>query len=365
MRGALLLTACLGTLALLAATDAAPPPADAAAAAVVRGRELQFPRDFGAHNEFRTEWWYITGWLRTPDGKPLGFQITFFRSRTSPELLAGNPSSFSPAQILVGHSALSDPRYGRLRQSQRIARAGFGLASASQADTQVSIDRWHLQRTSDGYTADVAGDDFALALTLVPAQAPMVNGDRGFSQKSPLPQSASYYYSIPHLTVTGNATRDGVASNVTGEAWLDHEWSSEFLDPDAAGWDWTGINFDDGSALMAFRIRAKDGSTRWAGATLRAANGAVHTFEPTDIAFTPVRRWRSERTGVTYPTGWQVRVGALDFEIQPLMQDQENDTRATTGAIYWEGAITAARNGRSIGRGYLELTGYGTALRLR
>ncbi len=364
MRLALLLTAYLGVLAQTDTLGAAL-PADASGAPVIRGRELQFPRDFGAHNEFRTEWWYITGWLNTHEGQRLGFQITFFRSRTSPDLIGGNPSHFAPAQLLVAHSAISDPRDGRLRQSQRIARSGFGLASASDADTQVSIDRWHLRRAAEGYHATVAGEDFALALTLVAAQSPMLNGDRGFSQKSPLPESASYYYSIPHLSVAGSVTRDGVESTVTGEAWLDHEWSSEYLDPDAAGWDWTGINFDDGSALMAFRIRAKDGTTRWAGATLRAANGQSHTFAPEDIHFTPLRRWRSERTGVSYPTTWQVQVGDLHFELQPLLQDQENDTRATTGAIYWEGAVTATIAGHSIGRGYLELTGYGTALRLR
>lgn len=365
MRSALLLTVCLSALGLMGAIAAAPASEDASAARVVRGRALQFPRDYGAHNEFRTEWWYITGWLCTPDGQPLGFQITFFRSRTSPVLLAGNPSTFAPAQLLVGHSAISDPRYGRLRQSQRIARAGFGLTFASETDTQVSIDRWHLQRAADGYHAAVTGDDFALALTLVAGQAPMLNGDRGFSQKSPLPESASYYYSVPHLNVTGMVTRDGVDSKVTGEAWLDHEWSSEYLDPDAAGWDWTGINFDDGSALMAFRIRANDGTTRWSGASVRAGNGQMRVVAPKDVVFTPLRRWRSDRTGVTYPTAWRLRVGELDLELQPLLQDQENDTRATTGAIYWEGAVTAESQGRAIGRGYLELTGYGTALRLR
>lgn len=350
---------------LLAFLAALPSMAGDNAAPVVRGMQLQFPRDFGAHNDFRTEWWYITGWLKTRDGQPLGFQITFFRSRTSPELIAGNPSHFAPSQLLVAHSAISDPRDGRLRQSQRIARAGFGLADASEADTRVSIDRWQLRRETDGYHATIAGEDFALALTLVPRQQPLLNGDRGFSQKSPLPQSASYYYSVPHLSVTGRVTRDGTDEAVSGEAWLDHEWSSEYLDPDAAGWDWTGLNFEDGSALMAFRIRAKDGSVRWAGATLRAVDGAVRVYAPKDIHFTPLKQWRSERTGIIYPTQWQIEVGDLRIELLPLLQDQENDTRSTTGAIYWEGAVAASRAGAVIGRGYLELTGYGTALKLR
>ena len=193
----------------------------------------------------------------------------------------------------------------------------------------------------------------------------MLNGDRGYSQKGPRPESASYYYSVPHLAVGGSVTREGVTAKVTGEAWLDHEWSSDYLDPDAVGWDWTGINFDDGSALMAFRIRSKDGTTHWSGATLRSADGTMRTLSPQDIVMTPQRQWRSERTAVLYPTHWLVRVGELNFELQPLFEDQENDTRATTGAIYWEGAVSAKRNGQVIGRGYLELTGYGAALKLR
>ncbi len=359
------LSACLCAILAIDAALATVAPADASAAAVVRGYPLNFPRDYGAHNEFRTEWWYITGWLHTRNGAKLGFQVTFFRSRTSPDLIAGNPSAFAPTQILIAHCALSDPTHGRLRQAQRIARAGLGVAYASEADTQVSIDRWQLQRTSERYIARVQGENFSLQLTMLPTQPPLLNGDRGFSQKSPLPRSASYYYSVPHLQVAGTVEREGAPELVTGEAWLDHEWSSEYLDADASGWDWIGMNFDDGSALMAFRIRAKDGAQHWAAATLRDGQGNTRVLNAEEIRFTPLRHWRSQRTGISYPVEWRVRAGPVEFELQPLLEDQENDTRATTGAIYWEGAVTATRAGHSIGRGYLELTGYGEALKLR
>jgi predicted secreted hydrolase len=193
----------------------------------------------------------------------------------------------------------------------------------------------------------------------------MRNGAQGYSQKGPRPESASYYYSIPHLQVTGAVVHLGREEAMHGEAWLDHEWSSEYLDPQAQGWDWIGLNLDDGSALMAFRIRALNGSTRWAGGTVRDARGAARALEPSEIEWVPLQRWRSNHTGIEYPVRWSVRTAGQEYDLSPLMPDQENDTRATSGAIYWEGAVKALRGGREVGRGYLELTGYGRALKLQ
>ena len=152
---------------------------------------------------------------------------------------------------------------------------------------------------------------------------------------------------------------------MSGEAWLDHEWSSEYLDAAAVGWDWVGMNLDDGAALMAFRIRDAKGGQRWAGGTLRGSGGQVQILQPADIAFHAGRRWVSPRTGIGYPVEWSIRAGDRQIDLAPLMDDQENDTRLSTGAIYWEGAVRAYEKRRLVGRGYLELTGYGEALRLR
>ena len=331
-------------------------------APVLSGAALQFPRDHGSHPDFRTEWWYITGWLRTGSGEPLGFQVTFFRTR--PDIDAANPSAFAPRQLIIAHAALSDARRGRLWKDQRIARAALGLAGAATDRMGVWLDRWRLQQDGAALTARVDGDDFGFALQLGAPQQPLPNGEQGYSQKGPAPRSASYYYSLPQLQVTGSVTRQGRAQAVTGEAWLDHEWSSEYLDAQAIGWDWTGINFADGGALMLFRIRGADGRARWAGGTLRDAAGTVQVFKPGEIEFVPGRRWRSPRTGTEYPVEWTVRAGASTFELKPLLDDQENDARLSTGAIYWEGAVTALQNGAPRGRGYLELTGYGDPLKL-
>jgi predicted secreted hydrolase len=302
-------------------------------------------------------------------GQPLGFQITFFR--TKPTLDETNPSAFAARQLLIAHCAVSDPAQGRLWHDQQIRRAGLDLAGAETGDTHVWIGRWALRREGDArgssgsYMADLGSEELSLHLRLAVTQAPLINGDSGFSRKGPAPESASYYYSVPHLKVTGTVSRGGgSAQTVGGEGWLDHEWSSEYLDSEAAGWDWVGINLDDGAALMAFRIRNAGGVTRWAGGTLRDAAGRIQVFSPADIHFTPARTWKSPRTGTAYPVAWQLRAGTAELELEPLMDDQENDTRLSTGAIYWEGAIRAYQSGRLAGRGYLELTGYGERLRL-
>ncbi|HEY1231396.1 MAG TPA: carotenoid 1,2-hydratase, partial [Ramlibacter sp.] len=253
---------------------------------VVPGRALAFPADFGAHPAFRTEWWYVTGWLRTADDKPIGFQVTFFRSRLEND--DANPSAFAAKQLVIGHAALSDPAIGHLLHDERSAREGFGLAWARQGDTDLKLDDWRMHRDRDGsYRVSVRARDMSFDLRLDPSQPPLAQGDAGFSQKGPSPRNASYYYSQPQLKASGSVARGGIAPvTVTGSAWLDHEWSSEALQTDAAGWDWLGANLDDGSALMAFRIRAKRGGTLWAHAAVRDAAGKVRQYSPGQVRFT-------------------------------------------------------------------------------
>src|SRR5262249_8516943 len=148
-------------------------------------------------------------------------------------------------------------------------------------------------------------------------------------------------YSEPHLQVGGSIQREDRRDEVQGEAWLDHEWASEYLDPNAVGWDWVGLNLDDRSALMAFAIRDRHGQRYWASATLRGGDGRVQVFAPDQVDFQPQRRWRSPRSGVLYPVAQRLRVGSLALELRPLLDDQEFDARATAGALYWEGAVAA------------------------
>src|SRR5262245_14784378 len=324
-------------------------------ARVIPGYRMQFPRDEGAHPAFRIEWWYITGWLNAATA-PLGFQVTFFRAR--PELKHDNPSAFTPRQILIAHAALSDPAEGRLISAQRAARAGFELADTEMGRTRVWIDDWMLQQTGATYQARIAAADFSLELAFDATQAPFKQGRDGFSRKGPGRDSASYYYSLPHLKARSTVVRGGKPLPVAGSAWLDHEWSSQYMESQAVGWDWIGLNLADGSALMLFRMRDGQGGAYWAGGSLRHRDGRLEVYSPGQIGFTARRTWRSPRTGTTYPVSFAIRAGGREYTVEPLFDDQEHDTRASSGAIYWEGAVRALSSGKPAGLGYLELTGY-------
>ena len=267
--------------------------------------------------------------------------------------------------MIIAHAALSDPTIGKLQHDQKTARAGFGLAHAKEGSTDVKINDWQLVRDADGrYQATIHAADFTLRLALTPTQPPLLQGDAGFSRKGPQPTQASYYYSEPQLQVAGTVTRHGAPLAVTGAAWLDHEWSTSVLDADASGWDWVGANLDGGAALMAFQIRSKNGEKLWAHATMRDAAGHVTQFDPDQVRFTPVRTWTSPRTKATYPVATRIQTGATTWMLTPLQDDQELDSRQSTGAVYWEGAVTITRDGKPAGRGYLEMTGYVKPMKL-
>jgi predicted secreted hydrolase len=330
--------------------------------AVADPLSLAFPRDHGSHPEYRTEWWYVTGWTRDDAGVERGVQVTFFRSR--PGVAETSTSAFAPRELLFAHAAIADRSRGRLVHDQRAARAGFGLAQASTLTTDVRVDDWTFALDGERYRTLVDAREFTLDLGFAITQPMLLHGERGRSRKGPRPGEASAYYSRPHLAIDGAIAIEGRRRPVRGRAWLDHEWSSEYLARDAAGWDWIGIPLDDGGALMAFRIRDRDGRALWAGATWRDAAGATRTFGPREVDFLPGRRWRSPRTGIAYPVEFEIAVGDRRLVLAPMMDDQELDARASVGIVYWEGAVVASQGRRTLGRGYLELTGYGAPLKL-
>ncbi|MFN3883580.1 MAG: lipocalin-like domain-containing protein [Rhodocyclaceae bacterium] len=336
----------------------------------VMPRPLVFPRDHGAHPEFRTEWWYLTGWLESPARETFGFQITFFRARTAHD--PANPSRFAPHQLLFAHAALSRPRIGHLLHDQRAARMirGDSAVAFSASDADLRLADWHLRRRPDGvYEAQIDAKTFIFDLRFTPTQPLLLQGEGGYSRKGARPEQASHYYSLPQLSAAGTVVQERERLAVGGRAWLDHEWSSKVLDAAAAGWDWVGINLDDGGALMAFRIRPRTGETNlWATARWRDRDGNERSFGPDETSFEPMAYWLSPRTGTRYPVRCRLTLGsgaeALHFEIEPLMEDQELDARRSTGAVYWEGAVMLLAEGKRRGRGYLELVGYHRPMRL-
>jgi predicted secreted hydrolase len=348
-----------------------------------RALNLAFPRDFGSHPDHHIEWWYITGHARTGSGaqaRDFGFQITFFRTRV--EVTQQMQSRFAARHLLFAHAAVTEVQARRFWHDQRIARAGFEVASASETDTALRLRDWSLVRGSSGsYQARIAGDDFALDLAFTPTQEVLLQGDRGLSRKGPQAQQYSAYYSLPQLAFDGAITVQGTRYPVSGDgartaspefapargaAWLDHEWSNSLLDPAAVGWDWLGMNLFDGSSLTAFRIRDKGGQTLWDGGSFRHPRrngGKPAIFSRGEAVFQAVRGWKSPLTQATYPVEWTVRTPASNYGVRALLDNQELDSRNSTGAVYWEGLCDLTDgNQRPVGRGYLEMTGYARPL---
>jgi predicted secreted hydrolase len=234
----------------------------------------------------------------------------------------------------------------------------------------VRLRDWSLQRlaSADATRLRIAvrSDRFALDLDLAGTQPLLLQGDAGYSQKGPDPRQASHYYSEPQLAVRGRVERAGAsAREVTGRAWLDHEWSNEYLGAEASGWDWVGFNLIDGAALMAFRLRHADGSASWAGGSYRNVEGRLTVFAASEVRFEPLRRWISPRTRAAYPIEWILTTPAGRWRVVALADDQELDSRGSTGSVYWEGISALRReDGGTVGYGYLELTGYAGRLRL-
>ena len=331
-------------------------------------RPLRFPRDFGSHADWRTEWWYITGHAEAADARghrTFGFQVTFFRSRV--DEAQSIQSAFAARQLVFAHAALTDLEGKRLLHDQRIARAGMGVAEASEGDTDIRLRDWSLKRGPDGrYAARVPASGFSLELDFMPTQPVLLQGDAGLSRKGAGPGETSYYYSEPQMKVGGRiALEDRRFETTEGRAWLDHEWSETIMSLQAVGWDWIGMNLHDGSALTAFRLRDQAGRTLWAGGSWRDKGGKLMAFAHDEVKFEAGRQWKSPSSQASYPVEWKVTTPAGRFLVKALLDDQELDSRGSTGTIYWEGLSDLLdERGQAIGRGYLEMTGYAGKLRL-
>jgi predicted secreted hydrolase len=355
---------------LLLASAFAPLPRTASAATVefakVLAQPLVFPRDHGAHPDYRVEWWYLTGCLQdSASGASLGIQVTFFRLRTPID--PDNPSRFAAHQLLFAHAALADPAKTSLLLDQRIARAGSSVVRIAQTDTDIDLNRWRLSRNTDGrYECDVPARAFRLRFVATPTQPVLPQGRDGFFPKTAGGGYASHYYSAPQLRVEAEILRADRKQSARGVAWLDHEWASTLLEPQAVGWDWVGMNLADGTALTAFQTRRKDdGAILFAYASMRAPSEATaRIFPASQVRFEGLRHWESARTRARYPVAQRVSVGERVFETRPWFADQELDARLTGSAIYWEGASDLLEGGRLVGRGYLEMTGYAAPLTL-
>jgi predicted secreted hydrolase len=332
-------------------------------------RVLSFPQDFGLHEDFRTEWWYYTGNLQTPEGRPFGFELTIFRvGLLPPTAEVPSTSKWYGHSIYFAHFALSDIEANEFHAFERYSRPGPGLAGAQPDPYRVWLEDWSIEEQSPSvYHLQAEQEGIHLDLTLKDEMGVVLHGENGYSQKGKSPDNASYYFSQPRLRTEGSIQLSGKKYQVNGLTWMDHEFSTSVLDPEQVGWDWFSLQFEDGPALMLYQLREQDRKISDASSgTFVDQHGKAQTLNLSDFKISVKDEWRSPHTQALYPSAWEIRLNQPKCLLQarPLMADQEIHFPAVT---YWEGAVEfeGTCDGRSAsGKGYIELTGYGGKLPL-
>jgi predicted secreted hydrolase len=331
------------------------------------GWHYEFPRDHAPHPDFKTEWWYFTGEVRSADGHRFGYQLTFFRQGIRPPDERGTTTSrFIVDDLKFAHFALSDLGGKQFHFFQKTSRGSFGEAGF-EADARLAwIDDWTLQSHGDaGFTLRATAADLSLTLELRNAKPWALHGENGVSQKAEGEGSASHYYSGTRLATTGSLRMEQRDFAVTGESWFDHEWATNQLAEDQVGWDWFSLQFDDGSVLMLYQMRLRDdGIDPASSGTFIARDGTSQHLRREDYVLRPLDFWTSPATKARYPIAWELRVSGLGLtaRITTPLASQELVLKPNA---YWEGLIDIAgdQGGKPLrGHGYLELTGYAGAL---
>jgi predicted secreted hydrolase len=331
------------------------------------GHQFSFPREHGSHDDFKIEWWYITGHLFGDDGRRFGFQATFFRSAGSATNSVGtNNPTFGSDKLFLAHMALLDVKSGKFLHQQRLNRNGWDAFSDTNG-LGVRNGNWSLRQTdTNRETMDLRGSingEASFQLELQPRKNLVVFGQNSVSRKAADPTAASYYLTFPRLAATGTVKFNSQTNRVHGEAWMDHEISSSQLGDGQAGWDWCCLQFKDGREIMAYRMRRTDGSQdefstlAWVG-----TNGVVTHLPSAEFKLHTMKTWKSPVTGAVYPVSVKIETRdphskqPVNFLLEPLAENQE---LAGGGIAYWEGGCRIRDDdGQEIGSAFLELTGY-------
>ncbi|MBC5829744.1 MAG: carotenoid 1,2-hydratase [Candidatus Eremiobacteraeota bacterium] len=329
---------------------------------------FRFPRDHGAHNAYQSEWWYYTGHLKAAGGRRFGYELTFFRVGLRPgsRTRARGESDWRGTQFFPAHFAITDEGGNRFMYSEQYAREALGAGFSSEKTLDLRNNAWWLRNTNPMHL-HAQNNRNAIDVLALPLKPPAVHGSNGISRKGACRSCASHYYSITRLRTSGTLTVAGEKLRVCGTSWMDHEFGSDELQDNQAGWDWFSIQLDDGRDVMFYRLREKSGAVSPASSgSLIDQRGRVQHLPRRTVIVVSTATWTSPHTGGVYPAGWILSVpnAAIDVVLRPVIVDQELVNEK--GISYWEGAaeVRDRRSGRHVGDAYVELTGYAGALSL-
>ena len=369
------LTRACNLLLALAACGLLPAPAGAQNWRIAQpDYAWSFPRDHWARSNYKTEWWYFTGHLNAADGRRFGYQFTFFRVG----LLSEKPaldSAWATSELIMGHAAISALEQNEHYFAEVLYRTtpllgGFG----TYPDTLIAWSRgpagtpedWTLSWNGSGFDFAMADQRQGIAFALYTApQKPLIfQGPNGYSRKGVGASAASHYYSFTRLRTTGVLKVDGETSRVSGDSWMDKEFGTNQLGEHQVGWDWFSLQLADGREIMLYILRDTAGKVDYGRATLVAADGTTRFLKRESFALRATKKWTSPQTKATYPAGWELHLDGETFLLTAEMADQENRGALARALFYWEGAVRVTDDkGRQLGKGYVELTGYGTGNR--
>ncbi|MCU0452228.1 MAG: carotenoid 1,2-hydratase [Bacteroidetes bacterium] len=335
------------------------------------GYQYSFPRDHAAHPAFQTEWWYYTGHLADASGNAYGFQLTLFRHALKPLDERESPDDGSQGQVLFGHAAVTDESKGTFRYREVISRGSSVDNAGARSDIyRTWIDEWVVEGLGRFHHIQAIADSLSINLVFEPRKPPVVHGVNGVSRKGEGASNASHYYSITRAAVEGVIMDEQGPTEVTGEAWLDREWSTSVLSPGQVGWDWFSVQLETGEELMLYRMRRSDGTQdpHSSGSWVNTGGASAH-LDPAQFTITSTRTWKSPSSGAVYPAEWTIEVPSqrLSLRLRPTVADQELRTEESSRITYWEGSVRVdgtQRDQRVRGRGYVELTGYAAPLQM-
>ena len=348
---------------LLLSTLHAQTPVAIPFATATPGYHYAFPHDHFNHENYQTEWWYYTGNVVNTEGQHFGYELTFFRQATNRE--KEKSKTWDMQDLYLAHLALSDIAGGKFYHTERLNREGPEIAGASEAQQKVWNGNWQVRWNKDDQQLQAVDQAFTLNLHLHPEKPPVIQGENGVSQKSAGVGHASHYISLTRLTTSGKIQLQGKTFEVSGLTWMDHEFFTMPLNSSTQGWDWLAIQLNDGTELMLYHFRRKDGLLdAFSSGTYVDGAGKTTHLRPSDFTLEPGSdQWKSPETGAVYPTSWKIQIPqlAISLEARTRLPSQELTTQSKLAPSYWEGAITLTgnRNFQAIsGVGYLELTGY-------
>lgn len=327
---------------------------------------FDFPADFGAHPDFKTEWWYFTGNLTSDQGRRFGYEMTIFRSALRPPDSLESASEWSTNQLYMGHFSLADPETGSFHAFERFSRGAAGLAGAESPPFRIWLEDWTMESISEDPSSlfplrlKALDEGVGIDLTLSAVKPMVLQGEQGWDPKGEGNGNASYYFSFTRIDTEGTISLPSGTVAVSGSSWKDHEWSTSALGDDEVGWDWFALQLDDDREIMFYQLRRQDGSqSPFTGGTLIDADGTYRHISPDEVRLQVEGAWESPVSGAQYPSGWNLSMPAEDLtlRINPVMPNQE----LNVSVRYFEGAVDIAGSSKGqpiSGVGYVELTGY-------